>query len=88
MKSDVSQLSPIMTNSESAKQFGNNAYAKPATALNILRETIMGRKLFDQAFKEYAKRWAFKTPTPADFFRTMEDVSATDLDWFLESLVF
>ncbi|MBK8701712.1 MAG: M1 family metallopeptidase [Saprospiraceae bacterium] len=88
MKSDPSTLSPIMTNSESAKQFGNNAYAKPATALNILRETIMGRELFDKAFKEYCNRWAFKTPTPADFFRTMEDVSAVDLDWFWRAWFF
>ena len=73
---------PIMTNSESILQFGNNAYGKPATALNILRETIMGRDLFDFAFKEYAQRWKFKRPTPADFFRTMEDASAIDLDWF------
>ena len=74
--------SPIMINSESALQFGNNAYGKPATALNILRETVMGRELFDYAFKTYATRWAFKHPTPADFFRTMEDASAVDLDWF------
>ena len=73
---------PIMTNSESLLQFGNNAYAKPATALNILRETILGRELFDFAFKEYARRWAFKRPQPADFFRTMEDASGVDLDWF------
>ena len=73
---------PIMTNSESVLQFGNNAYGKPATALNILRETIMGRELFDFAFKTYAERWKFKRPTPADFFRTMEDASAVDLDWF------
>ncbi len=73
---------PIMTNSESILQFGNNAYGKPATALNILRETIMGRELFDFAFKEYAQRWMFKRPTPSDFFRTMEDASAIDLDWF------
>lgn len=73
---------PIMTNSESILQFGNNAYGKPATALNILRETIMGRELFDFAFKEYAQRWKFKRPTPADFFRTMEDASGIDLDWF------
>ena len=73
---------PIMTNSESILQFGNNAYGKPATALNILRETIMGRELFDFAFKEYAQRWKFKRPTPADFFRTMEDASGVDLDWF------
>tara|TARA_Y100000991_G_scaffold101418_1_gene76457 strand:+ start:1 stop:870 length:870 start_codon:yes stop_codon:yes gene_type:complete len=71
-----------MTNSESVLQFGNNAYGKPATALNILRETIMGRELFDYAFKIYSERWAFKHPTPADFFRTMEDASAVDLDWF------
>lgn len=82
MKGDKDQISPIMTNSESIFQFGNNAYGKPATALNILRETIMGRELFDYAFKEYSKRWAFKTPTPADFFRTMEDASGVDLDWF------
>ena len=73
---------PIMTNSESILQFGPNAYSKPATALNILRETIMGRELFDFAFKEYARRWEFKRPTPADFFRTMEDASGIDLDWF------
>ena len=73
---------PIMTNSESILQFGNNAYGKPATALNILRESILGRELFDFAFKEYAQRWKFKRPTPADFFRTMEDASGVDLDWF------
>jgi len=73
---------PIMTNSESVLQFGNNAYAKPAAALNVLRETVLGRELFDFAFKEYANRWKFKRPTPADFFRTMEDASGTDLDWF------
>jgi hypothetical protein len=73
---------PIMTNSESVLQFGNNAYGKPATALNILRETVLGRELFDYSFKEYARRWKFKRPMPADFFRTMEDASGTDLDWF------
>ncbi|MGH8854978.1 MAG: M1 family metallopeptidase, partial [Telluria sp.] len=73
---------PIMTNAESTLQRGNNAYAKPATALNILRETVLGRELFDFAFKEYSERWKFKRPTPADFFRTMEDASGTDLDWF------
>jgi Peptidase family M1 domain len=73
---------PIMTNSESIIQFGDNAYGKPATALNILRETILGRELFDFAFKEYARRWKFKRPMPADFFRTMEDASGVDLDWF------
>ena len=82
MGGDKKYISPIMTNSESIWQFGNNAYGKPATALNILRETIMGRELFDYAFKIYSERWAFKHPTPADFFRTMEDASAVDLDWF------
>ncbi len=82
MKGDKSNISPIMTNSESIHQFGNNAYGKPATALNILRETVMGRELFDHAFKTYSKRWMFKHPAPADFFRTMEDASAVDLDWF------
>lgn len=76
------QLEPIMTNSENIIGFGNNAYMKPAVGLNMLRETIMGRELFDYAFKEYCRRWAFKHPTPADFFRTMEDASGVDLDWF------
>ncbi len=82
MKLPKDQLEPIMTNSENIVNFGPNAYTKPATALNILRETIMGRELFDYAFREYARRWAFKHPTPADLFRTMEDASAEDLDWF------
>lgn len=82
MRSEKHLLEPIMTNSENIIQFGPNAYAKPATALNILRETVMGRDLFDFAFKQYAKRWMFKHPTPDDFFRTMEDASAVDLDWY------
>jgi hypothetical protein len=82
MRGDKKTISPIMTNSESIFQFGNNAYGKPATALNILRETVMGRELFDYAFKTYCERWKFKHPSPADFFRTMEDASAVDLDWF------
>ena len=73
---------PIMTQSDSVLQFGNNAYGKPATALNILRETVLGRELFDYAFKTYSQRWKFKRPQPADFFRTMEDASGVDLDWF------
>jgi hypothetical protein len=75
-------IAPIMTKGLNTYQFGSNAYSKPATGLNILRETIMGRDLFDYAFKEYANRWMFKHPTPEDFFRTMEDASAVDLDWF------
>jgi hypothetical protein len=82
MKSAPDTQVPIMTNSEQIKQFGNNAYGKPATALNILRETIMGKELFDFAFKQYANKWKFKHPEPADFFRTMEDASGVDLDWF------
>jgi len=82
MKLPKDQLEPIMTNSENIIQFGPNAYSKPTTGLNILRETIMGRENFDYAFKEYARRWAFKHPTPGDFFRTMEDASGEDLDWF------
>ncbi len=82
MKMPKDQLEPIMTNSENIIQFGPNAYSKPSTGLNILRETIIGRENFDYAFKEYARRWAFKHPTPADLFRTMEDASAEDLDWF------
>ncbi|MEP3389530.1 MAG: M1 family metallopeptidase [Reichenbachiella sp.] len=82
MKGDKEGMRPIMTNSEQLLQFGNNAYGKPAAALSILRETIMGPELFDYAFKTYSERWAFKRPSPADFFRTMEDASAVDLDWF------
>lgn len=82
MAGDKRYISPIMTNSESIHQFGNNAYGKPCTALNILRETVMGPELFDYSFKVYANRWKFKHPSPADFFRTMEDASAIDLDWF------
>ncbi len=82
MKLPKDQLEPIMTNSENIIQFGPNAYSKPSTGLNMLRETLMGRELFDYAFKEYARRWAFKHPTPADLFRTMEDASGEDLDWF------
>lgn len=83
MSGAQSGLEPIMTNSESIRQFGSNAYGKPAAGLNILRETIMGHELFDYAFKTYANRWKFKHPTPEDFFRTMEDASAVDLDWFI-----
>ncbi|MCL6294220.1 M1 family metallopeptidase [Jejuia spongiicola] len=75
-------IAPIMTKGLNTYQFGNNAYGKPATALNILRETVMGKELFDYSFREYAQRWMFKHPTPEDFFRTMEDASAFDLDWF------
>lgn len=82
MSGDQTAIEPIMTNSESIKQFGNNAYGKPAAGLNMLRETIMGHELFDFAFKTYANRWKFKHPTPEDFFRTMEDASGVDLDWF------
>ena len=82
MSGDQDFLSPIMSNPENVFQLGPNAYSKPATALNILRETIMGPELFDFSFKTYAKRWKFKHPTPEDFFRTMEDASAVDLDWF------
>ncbi len=82
MSGDQSTISPIMSNPENVHQLGPNAYGKPATALNILRETVMGRELFDHAFKTYSKRWMFKHPTPEDFFRTMEDASAVDLDWY------
>ncbi len=82
MAGNQDNLTPIMTNSEDVKQFGSNAYHKPAAGLFILRETIMGHELFDYAFKTYANRWKFKHPTPADFFRTMEDASAMDLDWY------
>ena len=82
MKGPKDGLEPIMTNSENIIDYGNNAYSKPATALTILRETILGREQFDYAFKEYCRRWAFKHPTPEDFFRTMEEASGVDLDWF------
>lgn len=82
MKGDQRFISPIMTNPENVYQLGNNAYGKPATALNILRETVMGHDLFDHAFRTYSKRWMFKHPTPEDLFRTMEDASSVDLDWF------
>ncbi|MDX1331981.1 MAG: M1 family metallopeptidase [Robiginitalea sp.] len=85
MSGDQNYLAPIMSNPENVYSLGPNAYAKPATALNILRETVMGRELFDHAFKTYAQRWKFKHPTPEDFFRTMEDASAVDLDWFWRS---
>ena len=82
MSDDQDFLAPIMSNPENVFQLGPNAYGKPATALNILRETVMGSDLFDHAFKTYSQRWMFKHPTPEDFFRSMEDASAVDLDWF------
>jgi len=84
MRGEKSQMRPIMTSSDDIRQseFGSNGYSKPSAALTLLRETVMGKELFDKAFKEYAQRWAFKHPKPADFFRTMEDASAVDLDWF------
>jgi len=82
MSGDQDNMTPIMSQADNVNQLGNNAYGKPATALNILREVVMGPELFDYAFKVYANRWKFKHPTPEDFFRTMEDASAMDLDWF------
>ena len=82
MKGDKSVMRPLMINSEQPIEFYTEQYRKCDVGLNILRETIMGKELFDKAFKEYAQRWAFKHPKPADFFRTMEDASAVDLDWF------
>ena len=82
MGGDQNFIAPIMTKGLNTYQFGHNAYGKPGTALNILRETVMGEELFDYAFREYSNRWMFKHPTPEDFFRTMEDASAFDLDWF------
>lgn len=85
MRGNQAFISPIMSNPEEVYQLGNNAYGKPATALNILRETVMGHELFDHAFRTFSQRWMFKHPTPEDFFRTMEDASAVDLDWFWRS---
>ena len=73
---------PIMTQSDSITDLGSNAYGKPSAAYHLLRDTIIGRERFDFALKEYARRWKFKRPTPADFFRTIEEASGTDLDWF------
>ena len=88
MRTDPNSIAPIMSNSESILNTHANAYSKPATALNILRETVMGRELFDFAFKQYALTWMFKHPTPDDFFRIMEDASAVDLDWFWRAWFF
>ena len=82
MNGDQSKIAPIMSKGDNVYSFGNNAYGKPATALWILRETVMGQELFDHAFRTYSQRWMFKHPTPEDFFRTMEDASGVDLDWF------
>ncbi len=82
MGGDQSNISPIMSQGDYVKQFGPNAYTKPAAGLYMLRKTIMGPELFDHAFRTYSQRWMFKHPTPADFFRTMEDASGMDLDWF------
>lgn len=82
MSGDQSRIAPIMSKGDNVFSFGNNAYGKPATGLWMLRETIMGKELFDHAFKTYSQRWMFKHPTPEDFFRTMEDASGVDLDWF------
>ena len=83
MKGDKNVMRPVMATSDNqGSSFGANGYTKPSAALTLLRETVMGPELFDKAFKEYAQRWAFKHPKPADFFRTMEDASAVDLDWF------
>lgn len=83
MRGDKTMMRPVMASSDNqSKFFGENGYDKPSAALTLLRETVMGHELFDKAFKEYAQRWAFKHPKPADCFRTMEDASAVDLDWF------
>lgn len=82
LKGDKNKMRPLMVNSEQVIEFGPEQYAKAATGLYMLRETVMGPEIFDKAFKEYAQRWAFKHPKPADFFRTLEDASAVDLDWF------
>jgi Peptidase family M1 domain len=84
MRGDQRKMRPIMTSADDIPdlEYGSSAYYKPGTALTILRETIMGPELFDNAFREYARRWAFRHPKPADFFRTMEDASGVDLDWF------
>jgi hypothetical protein len=74
---------PIMTESDMIhRQFGNNGYGKPAAGLVMLREQVLGPKLFDQAFAEYSRRWAFRHPQPADFFRSMEDGGGELLTWF------
>lgn len=84
MKGEKSQMRPIMSTADNVRgrEYGMNAYGKPSAALTVLRTSVMGPELFDMAFKEYAQRWMFKHPKPADFFRTMEDASGVDLDWF------
>jgi len=64
------------------------AYDKPAIALRLLRDVVVGPERFDPAFKEYFRRWAYKHPTPADFFRTIEDGVGEDLSWFWRSWLF
>lgn len=83
MQSPQDQMMPIMTQGDLYKQFGDEGYSKSAVGLAILRNTIVGKENFDYAFKTYAQRWMFKHPTPADFFRTLDDASGNDLDWFI-----
>jgi len=88
VKGDQSKMLPIMSNSDNMYNRSMTAYNKPTAGLYLLREVIMGHKLFDHALKTYANRWKFKHPEPADFFRTMEDDSAIDLDWFWNAWFF
>lgn len=90
MSGDKNILRPIMTTSDNElmSQFGANFYLKPTVGLQMLRNSIIGKELFDQAFKEYANRWKYKHPNPADLFRTLEDATATDLDWFFRGWFF
>jgi hypothetical protein len=81
------ELEPVMTAPDGMKEknIGLLAYEKPSSGLIVLREQVLGKERFDKAFRIYTERWAFKHPTPDDFFRTMENVSGEDLNWFWRS---
>ncbi len=78
------ELEPVMSTPDNMKEanIGTLCYSKPSAALIILREEILGAERFDLAFRTYIERWAYKHPTPEDFFRTIENVSGEDLGWF------
>lgn len=81
---DRPNLAPMMTHADKLPPgtLGNTQYAKPAAGLVVLREVVLGEERFDRAFREYVRRWAFRSPQPEDFFRTMENVAGADLAWF------
>ncbi len=84
MKGDKNTMRPIMTNADNdiLMQMGSNFYQKPTVGYQMLRNSIVGQELFDMVIKEYSNRWKYKHPTPGDFFRTIQEGTGTDLDWF------